>query len=435
MLEIKITANEGWRWRKTLLITLALALALWIAYLVREIWIPLLIALLIAMVLDPLVDRMERYGYSRLKGAVIIYIAFFAVMGVTLAFAVPAMVTQTIQVTNSVGQYLPSDSDTSTKHSLKQLLGKFHATPFVENLVLRASKQISQASESASAWVGKAAENMVSNLLWLVIIPIVAFYALKDFHILYARLLMLIPREHRTFAQNITNEITAIFIRYLRGTLIVCALNAIVTAAALAAFGVPNFLGLGAISGVLYVVPYLGPIIIIATIAGACLISGTISLPMTLVIVISMIVLHSVIFDQIVTPRIVGKEVGLHPILSITALLMGGTLLGILGLILAVPIAATIQMIALTLFPRLSRPIEVPTGEELHAKVNEIEQAKEAGDEITNAVDVHQTIVEAVDTAEDAAKEAAAKEEDEHKISITIDKDPAVSVTKRTASR
>lgn len=403
MLEIRLDWGEARRWRRALLWGAALIGLAWVVYIGRSLLLPLFIALLIAMILDPLVDRMERRGWSRLKGAILIYAAFFAVTGTALTLALPAVISQTIAVTNSLGQYLPGDSESRTKQSLKHLLIKLHATPFVEQQVLRASAQISRSFGSASSLVGKMAEGMVSNLIWIVVIPIVAFYALKDFHVIYARLLLFIPRDHRSNAQQFINDVTAIFVRYLRSLLIVCALNAVVTALALMAFRLPNALALGAIAGVLYVVPYFGPVVTIAMIAGVSLMSGTIQ--MTLILVAAMIVLHSVIFDQIVTPRIVGQHVGLHPILSIIALLLGGELLGILGMILAVPVAATVQMVLLAQFPKLRQPIEVPTGEELHGKVDQIEKAHEADDEVENAVDVHQTIVDAVDTAEDQAQE------------------------------
>ncbi|HZP80653.1 MAG TPA: AI-2E family transporter [Chthonomonadaceae bacterium] len=400
MIEIRITSGNGGRWRRAALLMIGALLLLWLGYVARAIWIPLLIAFLIAMVLDPLVDRMERRGWSRLKGATVIYLLFFVVFGVTLAFALPAIITQTTEVVNALGQYLPSDSETETKHALRRLLHKAHATPFVENTVLHASAQISQAVGKAGTWLGSMAQGMASNLIWLVIIPIVAFYALKDFHILFARMLLLVPRENRSFVQRVVNEVSAIFVRYLRGLMVVCVLNALATTGALALFHVPNALALGAISGVLYMVPYLGAALTIALIAGVTLMSGTVQ--SMLVIVAAMIVLHHVIFDQIITPRIVGQHVGLHPLLSIIALLIGGTLLGILGMILAVPFAATVQMILVTVFPKLGQPIEVPTGEELHEIANEL-AGQQTGDEVNDMADVHETLVAAVDSAEDEA--------------------------------
>ena len=382
------------------LLLLGLLLALYVGYVVREIWLPLMIAFLIAMVLDPLVDKMESRGWSRLKGAVVIYALFFALLGGGLTLAVPSVVDQTTKISREIGQYLPSDTgknaESETRHKLKGLLVRIHATPVVENTVLRASGQISSAFTHANSWFGKAAEGALSNLLWVIIIPLVSFYALKDLHLIYARLLLMIPRQNRATAQNLLNEVSAIFVRYLRGLMIVCGLNAVATFALLRCFNVPNAAGLGAISGVMYMVPYIGAALTILLVGGVCLMAGK----QVLLIVFLMVLLHHVFFDQIVTPRIVGQHVGLHPILSIVALLMGASLLGIPGMILAVPIAATVQMIVLAIFPKLSSPIEVPTGEQLHNRVEASASAVTQADEVGQANAVHQTIVDAVDEAE-----------------------------------
>jgi predicted PurR-regulated permease PerM len=400
MVEIKISSVDVTKCRRRALTLLLLIVASWVALLARDIWLPLLIAFLIAMVLDPLVDRMESRGWSRLKSTALIFAAFFTVVGIGLTLALPAVVTQTVAVTNSIGQYLPGESETQTKKSLTRLLNKIHATSFIRNTVLKASSQISAAFNNASTWVGKTAEGMVSNLIWIVVIPIVAFYALKDLHLIYARLLLLVPRDNRSFAQQLINEVSAIFVRYLRGLLIVCALNAVATAAVLwLVFHLPNALALGAISGALYMVPYLGAALTILIIAGVALMSGPVG--NALLIVLTMILLHSVLFDQIITPRIVGQHVGLHPILSLIALLIGGSALGILGMILAVPLAATVQMILLALFPKLSQPIEVPAGEELHAVAASMAAEQPEAPEPETVLDVHQTIVAAVDLAEE----------------------------------
>jgi|SRR5579884_82901 len=411
MIEIKIGTGHG-RLRRMLLLWLGVLLLLWLAYLVREIWLPLLISLLIAMVLDPLVDRLERHGWARWSGALLIYAVFFVVAGTLLTLTVPAIISQGVNVTSALNQYLPGDTDTQTRRSLEHLLHKVHASPFVANQVMRASSQISRTFGQASAWFGNMAAGMVYNLIWIVVIPIISFYALKDLHLLYARLLLLIPRDHRTYAQQFINDVTAIFVRYLRGLVIVCTLNGGATAVVLAlGFHLPNALALGAISGTLYMVPYLGPILTVLMVAGIALMFT--SIKTTLIIIATLIFLHSVLFDQIITPRILGKQVGLHPILSILALLIGGSLLGIVGMILAVPIAATVQMVLQTLFPKLNQPIEVPAGEELHAMVQEIEQGQPPESAVEHALDVHQTIVAAVDTAEDQAQEQKADQKEE----------------------
>ncbi len=406
MIDIRITSSDTKRIRRSALLLSGLVIVLWLAYVVREIWLPLIIALVIAMVLDPLVDRMERRGWSRTRSAALIFAAFFVVAGATLSLAIPSVVNQTSELTKTFGQYLPSTgNETQTKRSLQKLMQRFHATPFVESTVTHASSQISQGLNRSSSWLGDAAKNLVANLIWLVIIPIVAFYALQDYHIIYARLLLFVPTEHRGTAQNLINDVTNIFVSYLRGMLIICAMNAVATAALLAVFHVPNAMGLGAIAGSLYLVPYLGPVITYVLAIGACLTAGM-TMKTVGIILLLLVFLHSLIFDQILTPRILGKQVGIHPILSIIALLVGGIWLGIVGVILAVPFAAVLQMVLGVIFPKLTQPIDVPAGLQLHDRVDEEERVAHPVEEIGNAIDVHQTIVNAVDSAEGAQRKS-----------------------------
>jgi predicted PurR-regulated permease PerM len=405
MIEIRVDGQKLMHTRRVVLLCGLAALLLWIAYLVRDIWLPLLIAFLIAMVLDPLVDRMEARGWSRLKSAALIYTLFFTAFVGVVMWAVPAVVEQTTTISKSIGAYLPMDAaasnDSVMEKRLNRLTDRLHVAPVIRETVTRARSQISAAFMSARSWLGRFAAAAVSNLLWIVIIPLVSFYALKDLHLIYARLLMLVPREHRATAQNFLNEVSAIFVRYLRGLTIVCALNAAATAVVLALFRVPNPIGLGAISGVLYTVPYLGPVLTYAVIGTVSIMSGTPTVP----ILVVLLVLHSIIFDQIITPRILGQHVGLHPIASIVALLAGGSLLGIVGMILAVPLAATVQSVVVAFVPKLRAPIDIPTGANLHQHVDETTFTSEAREDANVLADAHQGIVDAVDTAEEHERE------------------------------
>lgn len=387
--------------KRAILLFMGAAILAYVAYLVREIWLPFTVALLIAVVLDPLVDRMERRGLSRLLSAIVIYLVFFVAVAAVLTYLVPAIVTQAIHLSNTFGQYVPSSSDTQTRRSLDRLMHHLHASNYVQHRVLQASASVSELFSEGSAYLGRLAQSWVGNILWVVVVPIVAFYALKDFHVIYARLLLLVPHDRRAFTQHMFNEITAIFVGYVRGLATVCALNGCATALVLwLVFRLPGAIALGAIAGLLYMVPYFGPVVITLLITGDALTSG--SVERALIVAGSMILLHSVIFDQMVTPRVVGRHVGLHPILAIMALLAGGYLLGIIGMLLAVPFAATLQMVLQVIVPKLAQPIDVPTGEELHARVERIERGKpvRAVTEEEKEIDVHDTIIEAVDSAD-----------------------------------
>ena len=199
----------------------------------------------------------------------------------------------------------------------------------------------------------------VTTLLDIVITLIITFYLLLDIDRLRARLFYLAPTRARAPMSQYGRDIGGVFTEYLRGLLIVCALYGVSTMLLFFGMAVPHHeltgyaLLMGVVGGLLYTVPYVGPIVtavvtfLIAASAGGMGFGG-LAVFLTLVL--------NQIFDNIVTPRVVGGGVGLHPVASLFALTLGGTLFGIWGLLLSVPVAASIQVILFRLFPRLTTP-------------------------------------------------------------------------------
>jgi predicted PurR-regulated permease PerM len=152
-------------------------------------------------------------------------------------------------------------------------------------------------------------------------------------------------------------QVGAVFAGYLRGLCIVCTGYAVVNWLVLGlGFRVNYALVLALFSGILYAVPYIGAVATIALGAIVAFATPGHTTGYVLGVAASLLVTNQV-FDQVVTPRVVGGLVGLHPVLSIFALAVGGELFGLIGMILAVPLAASIQVILVELIPALTRPL------------------------------------------------------------------------------
>jgi predicted PurR-regulated permease PerM len=166
----------------------------------------------------------------------------------------------------------------------------------------------------------------------------------------------------------------------------------------------PNAFTLGAIAGVLYSVPYLGALLTIVLVSGVAFLAG--GLKYMILVVGLNVLLHQILFDQIITPRILGSHVGLHPILSIVALLAGNVLLGILGMVLAVPVAASIQVVVLTLVPKLRH--EVALSADAHAAPDTTaslsEETKEQQASTDATEELHRSVGQAVDNIEEQVR-------------------------------
>jgi predicted PurR-regulated permease PerM len=201
----------------------------------------------------------------------------------------------------------------------------------------------------------------------MVIIPIVTFYLLQEISTLRARIVNLIPARHREGFINVSERVGDVFSGYVRGLIIVCAGFAVVLGVVLALlFRLPYALMIALVAGVLYAVPYVGGA---ATIAIAALVAVATQHGTGFVVGVVMAVLVvQQLFDQIITPRVVGGLVGLHPVVSLFALTAGGQLFGLPGMILAVPVAASAQVVLTSLWPALAEPLPVEERKRLSAK-------------------------------------------------------------------
>ena len=350
---VTLVVPDAITFRRSLFVAIGVAIVVYLAWVVREIWLPLGLAFVLATVLDPVVDRMEAKGWKRVYASGLIFGGTILVLAGALWLAVPQIVAQGTQVQGQFRKFFPDTSHEGLLRSFSNL-----------NLPKNAAIVGVQAFESArtslshsSSYLTSYGMNFVSNLIWVVIVPIVAFYALNDFHLILGKGLLLVPVRHRNSTQTYISEVSAVFAKYLRGLGILSVLNGIATCALLYAIKVPSALIVGIAAGVLYSVPYIGAFITVAITAAAAFVGGGVGM-MAWAVGLS-IILHQLIFDQVISPRLLGGTVGLHPILSIIALLSGNLLLGIIGMILAVPIAACIQILVLALVPKLRVEVEV----------------------------------------------------------------------------
>jgi predicted PurR-regulated permease PerM len=344
-------------WGRLLFLLVSLACVLWYVYAVRTIWPPIVAAFLIAVVLDPVVDHLENRGWRRGFATGAIFLIFFGFLTLVVMYAVPVLIAQSKDVSRQLHGMFQDPFRPNLVRPAQQILQRVHAPPPIRDPIMRwARLGTTRLSHSLEIVSGYLFEN-APGLIWIVIVPVIAFYALTDFHLIYAKGLLLVPRAHRAAVQSVVSDITTIFSKYVRGLISVCTLNALATGLVLTLFHLPYALVLGLIAGTLYAVPYIGPILNVALIGLLALV--TTSPGKALIIVICLILLHQVLFDQVITPRMLGRQVGLHPILAIIALLSGSALAGPFGMLIAVPLAASLQIVVVYLVPKLGQEIEL----------------------------------------------------------------------------
>lgn len=339
-------------------IWLGCAAAAGFIYLVRDVLPPFLIAFAIAALLDPLLNRMQRLGCSRRAAILVVFALFLFTFAAVALVLIPAAVRQAADFAGKMPAYYAeltqrAQVELAARHDL---LARLRLPTSSNELLAHYQADITRALQTLASRLLQLLSSSASKLPWLAIIPIVTFYLLQDIAPLRARVVYLVPAPHRAGFLTLSEEVGAVFSGYVRGLIVVCAGYAMVTGVVLALlFRLPYSLVIALASGVLYAVPYVGAV---ATIALAALVAIATQHTggFVLGLVVTMLLVNQ-LFDQVVTPRVVGGLVGLHPVVSLFALTAGGQIFGLPGMILAVPVAASVQVVLTSLWPQLAEPL------------------------------------------------------------------------------
>jgi predicted PurR-regulated permease PerM len=190
----------------------------------------------------------------------------------------------------------------------------------------------------------KGVTGTLGSLIGLLVIPVITYYALIEFDKVKAWFFELVPVQYQQVVDAKLSMIDALIAGFIRGQLIVAVLLGILYAVGFSLIGIDMAIGIGMIAGMLGIIPYVGSAVALALAAGLCLLQYGVGLQ--LLLVVGWYALVQTLEGLFLTPRIVGQSVGIHPVAVIVGLLIGGDLLGFLGLIVAVPATAIIQVFA-----------------------------------------------------------------------------------------
>ncbi len=336
---------------------------------VQSILPPFLIAFFLAALLDPTLRYMEQHGHSRVRAILTIYLLGLLLVVLFAIAVVPAVSVQIAEVSKNLGLYYNSiqqSIDTYLRAHASQLdrMG-IHKHTLNEMLNQRGGP-VQDKITAALGGVSTFLSTAFSKVLWLIIIPISAFFFMRDYTVLRARIIALFPEAYQDQIDVMSREIADVFSAYLRGLAKICSLYALTAFLLFSALGLKYALFLGLAAGVFYAVPYVGQLFTaIGTGSVAYFMEkhtvlflfhvDTHSVTYTVTVIVCAIVVQN-IFDQILYPRVVGGSVGLHPVISIFALMAGATLFGVWGMLVAVPVAASLQIILTYFFPKLRQP-------------------------------------------------------------------------------
>ena len=316
-------------------------------YFSRRVVAPFFIAFALAYLLDPLVDKMVSGGVSRTISVLFLMVAFFMIAVLACIFLVPILSIQTEILVQNIPVYIEI-----LQGWLGPLLDMVRGLDpvKVEEILNEGLSRFGELPMKAIQFSGKLLWGSISNLLNiilmianLVIIPVVMFYLLRDFDSINGRLLALVPPRFQMKTQEVVLEIDQVLSSFVRGQLMVVGLIGVMYAIGLFLCDTPMSLSLGLMAGLVNLVPYLG---LVLGFAPAALLTFMHTQDwMSVVGVAGVFAFVQAMEGMVITPRVVGENIGLHPVAVIFAVLLGGELFGLVGMILGLPIVAVLNVL------------------------------------------------------------------------------------------
>ena len=306
--------------------------------------LPFIAGLAIAYLLTPLTDRLERLGVNRLVGALLIIsvvVLFFVLM---ILLAAPVLGSQLSSFIANMPGYITKlqavISDQSRPWVQKVVGAGFNADKSFGDLLGQGVTWIT--AFLASLWSGGSA--LVSLISLIVVTPVVAFYLLYDWHRMINTVDAWVPVQQRDTVRGLAREIDAAIAGFVRGQSAVCLILGAFYAIALTLTGLNFGLLIGLISGLITFIPYVGSMTGLLLSLGVAVAQFWPDYSLIL-LVLGIFVVGQILEGNFLVPKLVGESVGLHPVWLIFALLAFGYMFGFVGLLVAVPLAATIGVL------------------------------------------------------------------------------------------
>lgn len=313
-------------------------------YVLRSVLLPFVAGIIIGYLLDPLTTKFEKWGLNR-------SLATIVVMTLVVLIVFPLLILLIGVINEQLGNFI-----SSIPAYLTSLLKKIEPV-FIElqqrfpDLDAEKVRQYIRSNMANSLKVfGSIVKSVLTSgfaffnvLSLLLITPVVAFYMLRDWDTFVKKVRSLLPRHAKASIEKQAHEIDQILAGFIRGQLSVCLLLGTFYAVGLYLVGLDLGVLVGFIAGIISFIPYVGSItgfVISMGIAFAQFDSMTQILP-----VVAVFAVGQFLEGNFLTPKLVGDSVGLHPVWVMFALLAGGVLLGFLGLMIAVPVAAMIGVL------------------------------------------------------------------------------------------
>jgi len=334
------------RTSRVLLTALLFAVGLGFLYSARRTLILFLFAIFFAYLINPAVGRLEKILRSRVWAITAIYLLLLISLG-TLGFLVgPRIGRQSARL----GETLPGLVDKASTGQLSGQLGQLTARignqhgwsadtqKRIQDFLLSHRADLTRLAQRVGVRVAEAAQEV-----WvLFLVPILAIFFLRDGGSFHEVILTLVQsRSQREFLQNVLQDLNQMLAQFIRAQLTLAAFSFVIYSSVLGVMRVPYALTLGTVGGALEFIPVAGPLVAGAAMMVVAILSGYTHWPL----LVLFLVIWRLIQDYVISPRIMGHSVELHPLAALFGILAGGEIAGILGVYLSIPVMASLRIV------------------------------------------------------------------------------------------
>ena len=310
--------------------------------------LPVILSGLLFYLLNPLVDLMEKYKINRVLAISIIFVIIAVLLIIGLAVAIPNLQRQVVIFAQNVPSYLEDADRVIDDLVTKRLPDDFR--PQLEQVLANFSTQAtawaSNISSKAVNWVSALISGTSQVIVALIIMPFMLFYLLRDGKGLRDYITQFLPNKLREPVGKVLSDVNQQLANYVRGQITVAVIVAIMFIIFFKIIGLRYAVALGVTAGVLNLVPYLGSFLAMIP----ALVLGLIAGPVMLLKVIIVFIVEQTIEGRFVSPLILGSQLNIHPITILFVLLTSGSMFGIWGVLLGIPIYASAKVVISEIF-------------------------------------------------------------------------------------
>jgi len=315
-------------------------LGLWFLWFIRDIVAIFLIALLLAVIVTPYTDWLAKHRVPRSIAVLFLYLVLGAILSIVVGLMIPIVIEKSIELVQSIGQ-----SHNSLLGTMGEYLG-FTADQSMQQNFLQTLQSMEQTLSSSAGSLFTTVKGVFGGIAGLFLVLVLAFYMVVQEEQAKKYFFNLTPPEYQPYLNNLLKKIQLKIGAWLRGQIILGLIVGTAVFIGLTIFGVKYALLLAIIAGLFEIIPYVGPIVSLVP----AVIVGFAQSPVIGIVVLVLYLVIQQLENNILVPKIMQKVTGLNPLVSIAALLIGLKVGGLVGAILAIPVATLTVVVLEDLF-------------------------------------------------------------------------------------